>query len=157
MRGERRVSGLVTRWTWQLSALLLCVICVRANADEGLDKAIQQIVHQPHFKQAHWGAFFVDRKNGQPVYEYNVHKLFAPASTTKLFSTACALDALGADHRFQTPVVRHGEINDQGELKGDLILIASGDLSFGDGRPRRDIWLSRTPITRTQMVTPMRN
>lgn len=131
MLGERRVSGLVTRWMWPLSALLLSLLCIPANADEGLEKAIQQIVHQPHFKQAHWGAFFVDRKNGQPVYEYNVHKLFAPASTTKLFSTACALDALGADHRFQTPVVRHGEINDQGELKGDLILIASGDLSFG--------------------------
>jgi D-alanyl-D-alanine carboxypeptidase/D-alanyl-D-alanine-endopeptidase (penicillin-binding protein 4) len=138
MLDERRGSAsFVMRWTRRLSVLLLCVVCIPANADEELDKAIQQITHQPHFKQAHWGAFFVDRKNGQPVYEYNVHKLFAPASTTKLYSVACALDALGADHRFHTPVVRHGQVNEQGELKGDLILVASGDLSFG-GRTTPD-------------------
>ena len=54
-----------------------------------------------------------------------------PASVTKLFSTAAALVELGPDHRFETPVVRRGEIDAQGTLHGDLILIAQGDPSMG--------------------------
>jgi D-alanyl-D-alanine carboxypeptidase/D-alanyl-D-alanine-endopeptidase (penicillin-binding protein 4) len=104
---------------------------------ETLDRAIHHITLQPHFKYAHWGALFVDQDSGQVVYEHNADKLFAPASTTKLFSVACALDALGADYRFQTPVVRKGDVDENGDLKGDLILIASGDLTFG-GRTTAD-------------------
>ena len=116
----------------QLLGLLFC--CLWSNllvAQETLDGAIERVTQQPHFKHAHWGALFVDLNSGEVVFERNGDKLFVPASTTKLFSVACALDALGADHRFLTPVVRRGEVSESGELKGDLILIASGDLSFG--------------------------
>jgi len=115
----------------------LLLIPAALLADESLDKAIKKVTHQAHFKTVHWGAFFVDQKTGEVVYEHASDKLFAPASTTKLFSTACALDALGADFRFKTPVVRRGEVNTQGELQGDLILIASGDLTLG-GRTNPD-------------------
>ncbi len=100
-------------------------------AQESLGTAIEAVTRQTHFKHAHWGALFVDPTSGDAVFEHASEKLFAPASTTKLFSVAFALDALGADHRFLTPVVRRGEVTEQGELVGDLILIASGDLSFG--------------------------
>src|SRR5262245_5141965 len=56
--------------------------------------------------------------------------MFCPASVTKLYSTAAALSDLGADYRFQTPVVRRGEVRD-GTLRGDLILVARGDLCLG--------------------------
>ena len=116
----------------QLLALASCLIWLNVGiAQETLDGAIERVTQQPHFKHAHWGALFVDLNSGDVIFERNGDNLFVPASTTKLFSVACALDALGADHRFQTPVVRRGEVSDSGELKGDLILIASGDLSFG--------------------------
>ena len=57
--------------------------------------------------------------------------MFCPASVTKLYSTAAALTDLGADHRFQTPVVRRGEVQPDGTLRGDLVLIAQGDLCLG--------------------------
>ena len=41
---------------------------------------------------------------------------------TKLFSTAAALDTLGADYCFQTPIYRRGDVDASGVLKGDLIL-----------------------------------
>jgi len=73
----------------------------------------------------------VDRKSGQTVFERNPDQLFAPASVTKLFSTAAALVELGQNHRFGTPMVRHGEIDSKGVLRGDLILLAQGDLCTG--------------------------
>ena len=47
-----------------------------------------------------------------------------------MFSTATALDALGADHRFRTPIYYRGTLSD-GVLAGDLILVASGDPCLG--------------------------
>jgi D-alanyl-D-alanine carboxypeptidase/D-alanyl-D-alanine-endopeptidase (penicillin-binding protein 4) len=65
------------------------------------------------------------------IYELNAEKLFAPASTTKLYSVAAALDAFGHDHRFVTPVRRFGEVDSSGHLQGNLVLVASGDLTLG--------------------------
>ena len=59
----------------------------------------------------HWGILVVDRKTGQTIYERDADQLFAPASVTKLFTTAAALVELGPNHRFQTPLVRRGEID----------------------------------------------
>jgi D-alanyl-D-alanine carboxypeptidase/D-alanyl-D-alanine-endopeptidase (penicillin-binding protein 4) len=53
----------------------------------------------------------VDAKTGQTVYERHADHLFAPASVTKLFSAAAALIKLGPNYRFQTPVVRQGEVD----------------------------------------------
>lgn len=108
-----------------------------AAAGESLDAAIREYMNQPRFKPAHWGALFVDLQTGDVLFERDGDKLFVAASTTKLFSVACALDAFGADHRFQTPIVRRGEVNELGELAGDLILIAAGDFSLG-GRTNPD-------------------
>jgi D-alanyl-D-alanine carboxypeptidase/D-alanyl-D-alanine-endopeptidase (penicillin-binding protein 4) len=103
----------------------------------GLSTAADKLAHridehfaQPHFKTAHIGYRFVDLKTGEVVIERDSEKLFAPASTTKLFSTAAALDALGVDFRFHTPIYRRGNLSD-GRLDGDLILVASGDPTMG--------------------------
>src|SRR5881227_2284023 len=101
------------------------------RAEDKLAKRVEEHLAQPHFKTAHWGFLFVDLKTGEVVLERNSEKLFVPASTTKLFSTAAALDALGADYRFHTPIYRRGSVDDNGHLDGDLILVASGDLTLG--------------------------
>ena len=48
---------------------------------------------------------------------------------TKIYSCAAVLSAFGADHTFETPVHRRGEVVD-GRLHGDLILVASGDFTL---------------------------
>jgi D-alanyl-D-alanine carboxypeptidase/D-alanyl-D-alanine-endopeptidase (penicillin-binding protein 4) len=102
-----------------------------------LHSAIEAVIAAPRYKHAHWGILAEDLTTGECIYALNADKLFIPASTTKLFSCACALDALGADYRFQTAVVRRGEVTAEGTLEGDLILIASGDLTLG-GRTQAD-------------------
>lgn len=122
-RCHRRSLGMV------FAVLFLSVL--PALAEDRVPPKVRELMESAKYKQAHWGLLAVDLRTGEVRYELNSEKLFAPASTTKCFSVACALDTFGADHRFETPIVRRGEINDKGELTGDLILIASGDLTLG--------------------------
>ena len=92
---------------------------------------MEGVLATPGFQSGHWGILVVDRKTGQTVYERNADLLFAPASVTKLFSTAAALVEFGPNYRFQTPLVRRGEIDVKGTLHGDVILVAQGDLAMG--------------------------
>ena len=111
--------------------VLLLVGVGSAVSEDRVPPKVREVMDSAKYKQAHWGLLAVDLKTGEVRHERNSEKLFAPASVTKCFSVACALDAFGADHRFETPIVRRGEVNSDGVLTGDLILIASGDLTFG--------------------------
>jgi D-alanyl-D-alanine carboxypeptidase/D-alanyl-D-alanine-endopeptidase (penicillin-binding protein 4) len=96
-------------------------------------------MERPEYRSSHWGFLFVDGNSGEKLCEWNGEKLFAPASVTKLFSCAAALEELGAEHRFTTRIVRRGRVTEDGVLEGDLILVAGGDPTLGgraglDGR-----------------------
>src|SRR5262245_3479931 len=107
------------------------LIAASARADGRLPTQIEAVISGPNYKHAHWGILITDLGSGETIYEVNADKLFAPASTTKLYSVATALDCFGADSRFETPVLSTGEVDSRGHLHGNLILVASGDLSFG--------------------------
>ncbi|HVU88171.1 MAG TPA: D-alanyl-D-alanine carboxypeptidase/D-alanyl-D-alanine-endopeptidase [Pirellulales bacterium] len=102
----------------------------RAAAND-LAKRIEALIDAPEFQHAHWGLLIVDMESGDTLYERAADKLFAPASTTKLFSVAAALDEFGADYRFETPVYADGQVDSDGRLHGNLVLVASGDLTMG--------------------------
>lgn len=101
------------------------------QAEEKLPQSVSELIHGVEYREAHWGCLVVDLKSGETLVEVEANKLFAPASTTKLFSVATAFDAIGAETRIETPLVRRGEITSEGHLRGDLILIAQGDLNLG--------------------------
>ena len=110
-----------------------------ASGADRLSPELQGLFQAPEYRQAHWGCLVVDLQSGDALYEFQADKLFAPASTTKLFSVAAAWEGLGADSRFQTQIYRKGDLEPGGRLRGDLILVAGGDLSLGgrtlpDGR-----------------------
>ena len=93
--------------------------------------AALEVMNKPLYKPARWGLLVSDRKTGQVLYAVQADKLFEPASTTKLFTCAAAMDLLGAAHRFQTPVYVRGQVDKKGALTGDLILVGSGDQTLG--------------------------
>lgn len=92
---------------------------------------LAEVTRRPEYQFARWGILVVDSESGTVLYEENPDQLFVPASTTKLFSVAAALEELGPDFIFQTAVRRRGEIGSDGSLTGDLILVASGDPTLG--------------------------
>ena len=112
------------------AAVALLFVALPAPADEPLAKKLEAVMDGPEFKRSHWGVLVVDAKTGEAVYERNADKLFVLASCSKLFSAAAALAEFGSDFRFVTPVFARGVVQN-GVLRGDLILRASGDPSFG--------------------------
>src|SRR5437879_292705 len=123
-----RLETVVLRW-WVVLCVILAPSSLMRAADD-ISAKLHAVIHGPDYKQAHWGILFVDAEAGKPIYEHNPDKLFTPASTTKLYSCAAALIALGPDYKFATPVYRRGDVKD-GRLRGDLILVAQGDLTLG--------------------------
>jgi D-alanyl-D-alanine carboxypeptidase/D-alanyl-D-alanine-endopeptidase (penicillin-binding protein 4) len=117
--------------------LTVALIAGSARADDKLRAEIEKVIQAARYRPAHWGLLVVDLESGKTVYARNADQLFAPASVTKLYTVAAALDALGADYRFATPVYRRGAVDTDGQLRGDLVLVASGDLSLG-GRTDAD-------------------
>jgi D-alanyl-D-alanine carboxypeptidase/D-alanyl-D-alanine-endopeptidase (penicillin-binding protein 4) len=82
------------------------------------------------FANAFWGALVVDVQTGDTLYARNAGKSFVPASNTKLYTTAAALDLFPPDHRFATRLYARGPVRD-GTLYGDLIVRGGGDPSIG--------------------------
>jgi D-alanyl-D-alanine carboxypeptidase/D-alanyl-D-alanine-endopeptidase (penicillin-binding protein 4) len=128
---------MTARSTRLLAIALLLLTNRLAVGGDKLETRVEAVLNTPGYGNAHWGLLVVDSRTGRVVFERNPDRMFAPASVTKLFSTAAALVDLGADHRFRTPVVRRGNVDSEGKLLGDLILIASGDLNLG-GRAAPD-------------------
>jgi D-alanyl-D-alanine carboxypeptidase/D-alanyl-D-alanine-endopeptidase (penicillin-binding protein 4) len=126
-----------------LTLLQLVPAPVAAQAVTRWSERISQVINGRDYKQAHWGILVVDSQTGQTVYSHNADRLFLPASVTKIFSVAAALALLGLDYRFETPVYARGE-KLGARLKGDLILVAQGDVTLG-GRngPRPDVLVFR--------------
>jgi D-alanyl-D-alanine carboxypeptidase/D-alanyl-D-alanine-endopeptidase (penicillin-binding protein 4) len=76
---------------------------------------------------AFWGIEIRDLKTGEVVYSQNQNKFFVPASNTKLFTIALALNRLGPNYTFETRVVADRAPDRSGRIGGDLRLVGGGD------------------------------
>ncbi len=106
-------------------------------ASPPLPTEIRQVFEQPRYRDATWGLRVVDIDSGEVLHDWNAGRRFLIGSVRKNFSVALALDALGPDHVFRTPVHRQGSVDASGVLAGELILVASGDMAMG-GRTNPD-------------------
>lgn len=109
-----------------------------------LPQAITEIIGQPKYGVSRWGIHVEDQASREVVYSLRGDEWFLAASTTKVFTTAAALNAYGPDFQFETPIYRQGEVDAAGTLTGDLILVASGDPTMG-GRTTPEGGIAYTP------------
>ena len=98
---------------------------------------IKAIFNKPAYKNAVWGLRIVDLGTGKELMDLEPQCNFFIGSVRKIFSVGELLNQVGPAHRYNTPVYRHGELNGSGVLHGDLVLVASGDLTMG-GRTNPD-------------------
>lgn len=97
---------------------------VRNNAD--LATALDHLLEGSEYKTARWGIAVVSLPDGKLLYGHNHAQLFTPASNMKIYTTAVALDLLGADYRWRTSVYADQQPDETGRIKGDVILYGRG-------------------------------
>jgi serine-type D-Ala-D-Ala carboxypeptidase/endopeptidase (penicillin-binding protein 4) len=120
----------------RLAALLLLtlagapVLAQSALVPSTLGERIDQHIGQPRFAAASWGIEIVSLRSGRVVYAHDADKLLLPASTTKLYTAALALETFGADYRIPTQLRASGGVSG-GRLGGSLILVGHGDPTLG--------------------------
>lgn len=118
------------RWKIALLFVLLgsyWAVVASAQTADTLEERIKKVIARPEFAHSNFGIEFMDLETGKVVYALNADRLFVPASTTKLLTEGTILAKLGGDYRFHTRIYRTGPVDKHGVLKGDLILVASGD------------------------------
>ena len=96
-------------------------------APKTFTEAVERILREPAYRHASFGLEIYSLDEEKPLFALNGQALFTPGSTTKLLTEGTALQLLGPDFRFHTFVYRTGEIDGKGALRGDLVLLASGD------------------------------
>ncbi|RYG79100.1 hypothetical protein EON77_09700, partial [bacterium] len=86
-------------------------------------------------KGARVSAIVVDLQTGATLEQLNARERAAPASLTKLLTTAAALDAWPVDKTFDTELLATAPID--GIVRGNLVLRGAGDATFDDEK----LWL----------------
>jgi D-alanyl-D-alanine carboxypeptidase/D-alanyl-D-alanine-endopeptidase (penicillin-binding protein 4) len=106
--------------------------CNKNNGSgQPIPEAISKIINDEFYSQASWSLKVVDLDTGELIYQLNPEIVAFTGSVRKLFSAGLALNELGPDFRFNTPVYRTGPVDAEGVLEGNLVLVASGDLTLG--------------------------
>lgn len=93
--------------------------------------ALQRFLQEPALKHAHVSFLLQDSESGEIISQHNPDALATPASVTKLFTTATALELFGGDYRFATTLETDGELLPDGTLQGNLYIVGSGDPTMG--------------------------
>ena len=95
---------------------------------------IRSVLDKPLYSKATWGLRVLD--GSKVLIDLHPERKFFIGSVRKVFSVGQLLDAVGPAHRYDTPVYRTGSVS-RGVLRGNLVIVASGDLTMG-GRTRSD-------------------
>jgi serine-type D-Ala-D-Ala carboxypeptidase/endopeptidase (penicillin-binding protein 4) len=106
------------------------------TANAKLSATLDSLISAPFLRHSHVGAAVYSPMTQTIVYTRNAAQAFLPASTMKLFTTATALQTMGADFQFQTRMFMRGRTFD-GVFTGDIIIKGDGDptLTWHEGGP----------------------
>lgn len=88
-------------------------------------------IAMPMWSNARWGLLIVDAASGDTLYSHDADKLFMPASNQKLLTGAIAMQVLGPEYRWRTPILLRG-VQIKSAFRGDIVVIGRGDPSVSD-------------------------
>ncbi len=139
-RGAGRVAlGLAALWSGAATLTAADPAPVAAKAP-GLPPAPKTVAElrsaldahtgQARFGGSLWSVKVVSLETGATLYERDARRLMSPASNSKLYTGAMALDRLGPDYRITTPIHATAAPDTGGTVRGDLIVSGRGDPSW---------------------------
>lgn len=118
------------KWCWALIVLVLFspALETASSSVESAQTRIEQMISaSPHLGRGHIGFEFADADTGELLAAQGADQFYTPASNTKLYTTALALERLGVNYRFKTSV-RTSVALTPGETEiPDIELIGGGD------------------------------
>ena len=92
-----------------------------------LEQRLLALAKRPPVRRSEAGIYVARVGEAKPIVAFNADRPLILASTTKLFTTAAALDRLGPAYRFKTRLYRDAEIGVDGLLPGHLVVVGGGD------------------------------
>lgn len=92
-----------------------------------LQNDISSLIKNPEFYNSHIGISVFSVKYADYLIQFNANKNFIPASNQKLITSAAALNYLGDDFYYTTKIYLDGELKENGEFNGNIIIRGSGD------------------------------
>lgn len=128
----RAIPIVLLRW------LLVCALAVApaARAAPALPAPVLAALAHAGVPASALAVVVGEAGGGRALLRWHADRPMQPASLTKLVTTAAALDLLGPDWRWHTPVWLQGPI-EQGVLHGSVFIRGSGDPSLVQER----VWL----------------
>ncbi|MBC7909524.1 MAG: D-alanyl-D-alanine carboxypeptidase/D-alanyl-D-alanine-endopeptidase, partial [Pyrinomonadaceae bacterium] len=97
-----------------------------APADRELRSRIDGLIDSSSLNSARWGLFIMSVRDGRVLHARDAGYGFTPASNMKVYTTAIALDLLGASYRWRTSLYSATAPEPDGTINGDLILYGRG-------------------------------
>jgi D-alanyl-D-alanine carboxypeptidase/D-alanyl-D-alanine-endopeptidase (penicillin-binding protein 4) len=141
------LSNIKTHWHLCFLAALLCLANVPVSAQTNapgtlaeLTRRIEAHISQPRFDAALWGIKIISLDSGKTIFENHADRLMSPASNSKLYTAALALDRLGPDYRIATPIMASARPNFRGTLHGNLIIAGRADPSWNPRHAGTNFW-----------------
>jgi D-alanyl-D-alanine carboxypeptidase len=150
-----RVSVLVVSTAW-LAVVVACAthapVPSGSNTPGPVPADIQQVFNQPLYAGGLWGLRVVDLDTGAVLIDLTPGHQFYIGSVRKTFVLGEMLNQVGPNYHYDTPVYRQGTIDQAGVLQGNLIVVASGDLTMG-GRTNPDGSIAFTDLDHNEANT----
>lgn len=125
----------MNRWLLICFIMIQCVLGISQNNE--VKSKIESILKSEAFDFASVG-ISVRSLDGKEVLNIDANKKLIPASSQKLITTFNAIDILGVNYKFKTRIGYSGKIDRSGTLEGNLVVIGSGDPTFGAKRFGQD-------------------
>ncbi|MEQ8518986.1 MAG: D-alanyl-D-alanine carboxypeptidase/D-alanyl-D-alanine-endopeptidase [Cytophagales bacterium] len=115
-----------------ISFILFMLLCFDVHpAIKNINEAVLEFQALPGLKNSSWSLKARNLSSNSEIIDVNSSMSLIPASTLKAITTGVALLEMGSSYTFQTKLAYSGIIEDS-ILKGDVIIIAGGDPSFGN-------------------------
>ena len=116
--------------------LLISILSVGGcnNNDQSIPAEIRAIFNDALYDGGFWALRVVDLETGEVIYNQRSDENIFIGSVRKVFTIGELLEEYGQNFMFRTPLHRQGSITEEGVLEGDLIVVASGDLTMGGRR-----------------------
>ncbi len=146
MKEHRNVIFLAGLWFFCAANFLRAQ---ETNAAHTLDELRAQLtahVEQPRFSGALWGVKVISLDSGKTIFEHHADRLMSPASNSKMYPGALALDQLGADYKIITPILATAKPDADGTIHGDLVISGRGDPSWNAKHAGTNFWNLFSPF-----------